>query len=113
MEVMTVAALAALVVKVMTVVKSVGKDNRSAATQVVTWVVGVGVAVLGAHAQVTQDLVVFGSYRLGDLDTASLVLAGLSIASLGSIVGHDLPSAIDSTGTVAEPPLLPSKSNVP
>lgn len=108
MEVMTVAALAALVVKVMTVVKSVGKDNRAVVTQVVTWATGIGIAVLAAHAKVTSDLQVFGAFRLGDLDASSLILAGISIASLGSTLLHDFPNAIDSTGSVVEPKIGPA-----
>lgn len=111
MEVMTLAGLAALVVKVMTVVKSVGKDNRAVVTQVVTWAVGIAVAFLAAHAKVTSDLVVFGAFRLGDLDASSLVLAGISVASLGSTLLHDFPNAIDSSTSVAEPPIGPAPGN--
>lgn len=105
MEVMTVAALAALVVKVMTVVKSAGKDTRAAVTQGVTWAVGIGVAFLAAHAKVTQDLVIFGTFRFGDLDAGSIVLAGMSIASLGSTLLHDYPNAIDANSSIVEPKL--------
>lgn len=107
MEALTLVALAALVVKVMTVIKSVGKDNRAVATQAVTWVVGIVVAFLAAHAKVASDLVVFGSFRLGDLDASSLILVGVSLGSLGSTLLHDFPNAIDNQSTVVEPKLGP------
>lgn len=104
METLTLVALAALAVKVVTVIKSIGKDNNKALTQVVTWLVGFGVMLLGAHAQVTSDLVVLGSYRLGDLDVGSLFLAGTALSSVGSF-GYDGLKAVDNTQTAADPPL--------
>lgn len=104
MEALTLAALAALAVKVMTVVKSIGKDNNKALTQVLTWLVGFGVLAVGAHAQVTEGIVVLGTTRLGDLDVASLFLAGTALGSVGS-VGYDFTKAVDNTQTAAEPSL--------
>lgn len=106
MEALTLAALALLAVKVMTVVKSVGKDNNKALTQVVTWGVGTGILALAGHSAVTSDIIVFGSHRLGDLDFGSTVLAGMSLSSVGSF-GYDATKAIDNTQTAAEPSLLP------
>lgn len=107
MDALTLAALAALAVKVMTVVKSIGKDNNKAITQTATWVVGIGVVALGAHSGVTSDIVVFGAHRLGDLDFGSTVLAGMSLSSVGSFA-YDVKSAVDNTDSAAEPALLPA-----
>lgn len=112
MEALTLVALAALAVKIVTVIKSVGKDNNKAITQVVTWAVGFGVMVLGAHAHVTADLVVLGSYRLGDLDVGSLFLAGTALSSVGSFA-YDTTKALDNTQTAADPSLLPAAAAPP
>lgn len=108
MEVFTLLTLTALVVKIVSVIKSIGKDNNMVATQVVTWVVGVAVLGLASQADITRAIVIFqGAPVLGDLNFASLVLAGMSLASTGSFA-YDYKKARDSTDSAAEPALLPN-----
>lgn len=105
MEPFTLAALAALVVKIVSVVKSLGKDRNAVVTQALTWAVGVAVAFLAAHADLTSALVV-ADRQLGSLDAGSLVLVGLSLSSLGSFA-YDVKKSVDGTDSAAEPRLLP------
>lgn len=110
MEVITLVTLMALVVKITSVVKAIGKDNNAVVTQLVTWAVGVAVLFLAAQATITSGIVVFdGIPALGDLDNASLVLVGLSYASGGSFA-YDLKKAIDSSDSAAEPSLLKKRA---
>lgn len=104
MEALTLAALAALVIKIMTVVKAIGKDNNMVITQAATWAVSIGVIILAAHAKVTSDIVVFGAYTLGSLDAGSLILAGLSLGSSGSFL-YDYKKARDNNDSATEPSL--------
>lgn len=78
----------------------------AAATQVVVWLVAIGVLVLAAHATVTADLVLpVTATRLGDLDLASFVVLGLIAGSTGSVV-YDFKKALDDADSAAEPPLF-------
>lgn len=105
MDVIGVAALAALVIKVMTVVKSFGKDWNKVVTQAVTWVVGVAVVWLAGAADVTASLPLWDAHTLGSLDGGSIVLVGVELASLGSF-GYDVRKSIDRGDTAVEPPLV-------
>lgn len=106
MDVVSLAALAALVVKIVGVVKAIGKDRNLVWTQVVTWVVGIGVLFLAAEAELTEHLVLFaGAAQLRDLDPASIVLAGLALGSSGSFA-YDVKKAIDGADNAREPRLL-------
>ena len=104
MEALTLATLAALVVKIMTVVKAFGKDWNLVITQAVAWAVGVATSFLAAHSKITSDLVVFGTTKLADLDASSLLLIGMSLASSGSFL-YDYKKARDNTDSAAEPSL--------
>lgn len=84
MEVITLASLIALISKIVTVVKSIGKNSNIVLTQLLTWAVGVGVLALAANADVTKGFQIFSGHTLGSLDFASIVLLGLSYASGGS-----------------------------
>lgn len=107
MEPLTLTALAALVVKITSVLKAAGKDWNYVVTQAVTWVVGILVLVLAANADLTENLVLFdGAQRLGVLNGASLVLAGLAFSSLGSFA-YDVKKAVDVSDSAAEQRLLP------
>lgn len=106
MEPLTLASLAALVVKIVGVIKSIGKDTNAVVTQVLTWAVGIAVLFLAAAADVTDGIVLFaGVPALGLLDGASLVLVGLSLASLGSFA-YDYKKARDGNDSAREPRLL-------
>lgn len=106
MEVFTLLTLAALVIKIVTVIKSIGKDNNMVLTQLVVWVVGIAVLILAANAEITEGIVVFnGAPPLGDLDFGSIVLAGLALGSTGSFA-YDYKKARDSSDSATEPALL-------
>lgn len=113
MEVFTLAMLAALVIKLVTVIKAVGKDNNMVLTQVITWVVGILVLFLAANAQLTEHIVIFtGAPVLGDMDAASIILAGLALGSTGSFA-YDIKKSIDGQDSATEPALLPAASTKP
>jgi hypothetical protein len=100
MEPISLIALTAVVVKVMTVLKSLTgphRDINAVVTQFVTWGAGVGVLVLAAHAGISADLV-FAGARLGDLDAGSLLLGGVMFGSAASV-------AFDAIGSRDEPKL--------
>jgi hypothetical protein len=106
MEVFSAATLAALVVKVTSVLKylSAGK-TREAITQLIPWLAGVVTVMVAAQANVSEGLVVFGELALGQLNVWSQILAGLALGSGGSLV-YDFKKAVDNSDSAAEPPLL-------
>lgn len=104
MEVFTLATLAALVWKFVSVVKMItGKDLTGTITQALTWAAGIIAVVIAAQADAVSATQVFGS-ALGDLDGWSQVLAGLMLAS-GASVGYDVKKALDNTDSSSEPKL--------
>lgn len=106
-EVVTLAALAALVTKFTTWLKFVrAKDWNATLTQAAVWAVGIGVAMIAAQADVAQGLTVFGNNLLADLDVWSQVLVGLGLGSAGSVVFYDYRKALDGSDSAKEPPLL-------
>ncbi len=106
MEAVGFLALAALVIKVVSVVKALGKDANYVVTQVVTWSVGIAVLFLAGQAEVTQSLVIPGfGMTLGTMDAASIVLAGLVLGSTGAFA-YDYKKARDNTDSATEPTLL-------
>lgn len=105
MEVFTLAALAALVVKVTSASKYVSAgDFKSLGTQVFVWLVGVGAAFLAVNADAMSNIDVNG-VTLGSLDSASTVLFGLGLSSLASFA-KDTTKALDSSDSAAEPALF-------
>jgi hypothetical protein len=105
MEVFTAASLAALVVKFTSLIKYVSAaDVRAAVTQVLTWVAGVVAVAIAAQADVSASLTVFGTQVLGDLDFWSQLLAGIALASAGSLT-FDFRKAVDGTDSAKEPDL--------
>lgn len=111
MEALGFAALAALVIKIVSVVKAIGKDNNIVATQVVVWAVGIIVLFLAGEADVTSGMVIpgFSDIHLGDLDAASIVLAGLALGSSGAFA-YDVKKAVDNSDSATEPALLPGET---
>jgi hypothetical protein len=104
-EVFTAATLAALVVKITSVLKYLTSGAyREGITQVVPWVAGVIGVMVMAQADVSSDLVVWGTQTLGSLNTWSQVLAGVALGSTGSFA-YDYKKAIDGTDSAGEPPL--------
>lgn len=105
MEVFTLATLAALVWKVVSVIKlATGKDYTPVITQCLTWVAGVIAVLLAAQTDVAETVRVFGEMSLGQLDGWSQVLVGLTLSSVGS-VAYDYKKAFDNTDSASEPPL--------
>lgn len=104
MEAFGLLTLAATVIKIVSVVKAVGKDSNFVLTQVVTWWVGIIVLFLAAFSDLGGGIEVFGS-ELQDFDALSLVLAGLALGSTGSFA-YDYKKARDNSDTAAEPPLV-------
>ena len=102
MEVVTLASLIALISKIVTVIKSIGKDNNTVLTQVLTWVVGVSVLALAANADVTSGIQIFNGHTLGSFDFSSILLLGLSYASGGSFA-YDFKSARKPEPTLLTP----------
>lgn len=107
MEALGFLALAALVIKITSVIKSIGKDNNMVVTQLVVWVVGIIVLFLGAEAEITETLIIPGltATPLGDMDTASIILAGFILGSSGAFA-YDVKKAIDGSDSATEPALL-------
>jgi hypothetical protein len=106
-EVAILAGLALAVNKTVSVIKSFGKDTNAVVTQVLVWVIGVAAIFVAGQADITADLAVPGlTGVLGDLDFASVVLAGWILGSTGSFA-FDIRKAIDNSDSAAEPSLLP------
>jgi hypothetical protein len=104
MEAITVATLIALVIKVVSVVKAIGKDTNLVLTQALTWVVGAVILSLAATADLTAGLTpIEGGPTLGELDMASIVLIGLAWASTASVV-YDWKKARDNSDSAHEAP---------
>lgn len=105
MEVFTAASLAALVWKFISVFKDLtGGRPRGAMTQAITWLAGIAAVALAAQADVAENMVVFGTMRLGELDAYSLILAGIALGSTAS-VSYDIKKAVDQTDSAVEPRL--------
>lgn len=104
MEPLTLAALAALAVKVTSALKYLTSGAwREAATQAVTWGAGIGVVALAAQADLSSGIAI-GDVALGSLDFPSQILVGISLGSLGSF-GYDIKKAVDGSDSAHEPPL--------
>lgn len=106
MEVFTLAALAALVVKATSMLKFLRAGQLGdALTQLVAWAAGAGLALLAASANAMEHIDVNG-VALGSLDTPSAVLLGFALASAGSFA-YDYKKASDGSDSAAEPSLAP------
>jgi hypothetical protein len=115
--VFVLALLSALVYKLIDFGKEVAGAARGevswngALTQAIVWVAGVVVVVLAGTATLTSQvaLPLGGGTEvvLGDVDIASRVLIGMSLASLAS-GWNGLLGALDSTRSTAKPHLLES-----
>lgn len=112
-EFATLAALAALAVKITSLIKYVtAAQFREAVTTLVPWLGAFVALLLGAEADATAGLVIPGLTEvLGNLDIASLALAATAIGSTGS-VAFDFKKALDHTDSAQEPPLLGGRTDV-
>lgn len=102
-------ALGALVSKLVTVIKSFGKDNNIVFTQIVVWLAGFVVAWVASQSNLGGGIV-FSGMALKDMNIADLLLAGTALGSSFSVV-YDFKKARDNSDNAAEPALIPSLSN--
>jgi hypothetical protein len=114
MDFVPIAALGFLVNKVTDFLKYVrNKDWNAALTQLEQWGGGVASVFVASAANLTRGVGV-GDLSLGDLNSASKVLLGMTIASVGSFA-YDWKKASDNTDSAAAPALFPelAKTNSP
>lgn len=105
MDALTAVSFLALVAKVMSTVKYLSAGQvRQVLTQVLTWLTGFLVLLLGAQANISEHLQVIGNVALGDLNTWSLLLGGVMLGSTASFA-YDFKKAADGTDSAAEPAL--------
>ncbi len=107
MEAITFIGLLALITKVVTIIKAIGKNNNMVITQLLVWGVGFGILLLAANAEISSGFSPFPGHTLGSLDVASLLLASMMTGSTGSVV-YDFKKARDNSDTAAEPSLVPA-----
>lgn len=114
MEVVTFTSLIALGNKFTAFLKSItNKDWNAVITQLVHWAGMTGVILLAASADIANNLVPFnGAPALKDLNFGSIVFAGMSLGSLGSVI-YDFKKARDNTDGATEPALIPSLAKRP
>jgi hypothetical protein len=108
-DAVSLVTLVALVYAVVNVLRNLfnlsaeGSKNQLV-TQVTVWVAAVVVLLLAGQAEIAENVVIFGN-ELGDMDVASLILAGLCIGSTSSVV-NDFFAARDNSRTSVNPPLI-------
>lgn len=109
MEVFSVVALAALVVKLTSLSKFVrAKHYGDAISQVFVLVVAVALAWIAANSSAMSDVDINGT-TFGSLDGGSIVLVGLALGSTASFA-YDYRKARDNTDSAAEPSLVPENN---
>lgn len=107
MEVFTLAACVALIVNLTSITKFLrARQIGDALTKVYVLGVGVVVAFLAASSNAMASIDVNGT-PLGLLNGPSVILLGLSLASVGSFA-YDYKKAVDGSDSAAEPPLAPA-----
>lgn len=95
-------AAIALIWKIVDLVKYArARDAESVITQVAVWAAGIGVVLLLAETDYAAGIVI-GDIALANLNGASLVLLGLSMASSASVL-VDVKKAVDNTDSAAVP----------
>jgi hypothetical protein len=104
--IMGTVGLIALTLKVLDFLKNLtsGKAGlNSVVTQLCAWVAGIVAVFLYGESQL-GDGVVVGSITLDHADTATKIIIGLSIASVGSAV-FDFKKAFDRSDSAKQPSL--------
>lgn len=104
MEVFSLVIMAALIGKVVTVIKGIGKDWNMVLTQCAVWVVGAAVVALGAHTSWAESIVV-QDVAVSNMNFADQVFLGIALGAGISQV-YDIKKAKDNTDSAVEPPLL-------
>jgi hypothetical protein len=106
LEPITALSLVALVAKLIDFFRyASARDRNGVVTQAAAWAAGVAVAFLAAAADLTAGLTLVGDVPLGSVNGWSLVLVGVSLASLAS-AGADYKRARDGRDSAAVPTLL-------
>lgn len=110
MEFVPLVALGALVKKVVDTLKYAtnGLWNR-VLTQLATWAGGFFAVWLASESN-WSDGIEIGDQVLGRLNLASLVFVGMTVASVGGVIFHDIPNRLDPTVKTDEPSLKLSGS---
>lgn len=105
MDFVPLAAAVALIWKIVDFAKQVRvRDWDSVVTQAVTWGAGVAVGFILAHSDFGSSVPIAGT-NLGHMNSWSVVLVGLTIASTGS-VAYDYKRALDRSDSAAMPSLV-------
>lgn len=105
MEFVPLLVVAALLKKIVDFVRfALARDVNAAVTQVVSWVAGVGLMWLVSSSDFVNGVVI-GGLNLGDLNAASIVLAGLAVSSTAG-VGVDVIKAVDNTQSARVPSII-------
>lgn len=112
MEFVPIIVIGALLKKAVDFLKYLlAKDWNGVVTQLVVWLVGIGLTWLLSASDFANGVEI-GGLDLGNLNTASIVLVGLSLSSTASFLGQDLIKALDNTQSAATPNLV-EKSDPP
>lgn len=102
-EFVPLAAFALLVVGVINFLKYLkAKDWNGVFTNLISWVAGIFAVVLVAKSNFTIDV---GGTDLADLNFASQVFVGMTVASTGSYF-VDVKKALDDKDSAKVPPLI-------
>lgn len=105
MEFVPTAAMALLIVSIINFIKFIrAKDTNGLVTQLSVWVAGVVVVLLAAETDWASTINV-GDQLLGDLNFASKLFVGLTIASV-AMFANDLRAAIDGGDSSRKPKLM-------
>lgn len=106
MEFVPIVAMTALIVKLIDFLRyAVARDRNGVATQITAWAGGVIVFLLVAQTA-WADGIPIGSRPLSRLSVWSLVFAGMTLGSMGSVIKDTLKS-VDNHNSSVIPTLLP------
>jgi hypothetical protein len=105
MEFVPLLVIGSLIKKAVDLLKYVtNQDWNAAATQLVTWAAGIGLAFLLANSDFADGLAVNGQ-TLASLNAFSIVLVGLAVSSTAS-TAVDTLKAIDGSQSASMPALF-------
>lgn len=105
MDALTLVTLAAVVWKIVEVVKNgITGSWGKVITQLVVWGAGIGVAFLAAQSDVASEIEVWDT-TLGRLDSASLLLLGVGLSSVSG-VGYETKKALDNDDSAKQDSIL-------
>jgi hypothetical protein len=106
MEFVPLVALGVLLLQVVNLIKYIrARDANGITTILAAWVAGLVVVLLVAQTDFAEGFSVGGNQSLADLNFASLVFIGLTIASVGGYL-VDIKKAVDTSDSAKVPPLV-------